>query len=139
MLVVGFLAASALGNQWEEPQAGGCDIPQFDVRMTFQNGPFRISICCLDPAGAVCYNEPNLCLVASDTQRCCRKDNTDALVECWDIPKDQCNDSAAVQGLKWCPDATTTTTTSTNLEPAAIAAIAATPVLLIAAAAGVAL
>ena len=84
----------------------------------------------LDPNSYLGGTDPYNCDVAHD-YRCCGKDETDGLsYTCFDLDQNEC------LGYHWCaPDATS----NTALEPAAIAAIAATPVLIIAAAAGVAL
>jgi hypothetical protein len=80
--------------------------------------------------------EADVCKVATPTYQCCALGQGG--VFCTDIStQHECNtpddNDPTMIFRQWCGD------TDTNLEPAAVAAIAATPLLIIAAAAGVAL
>ena len=161
MLVAGLLAAAAVG-QWVAAPQGDCP-PGSTAETRFADNIQGRRCVALTPATEDdLASKQFLCQPALENFQCCfavygtnGQDNNQLICAAapqgtswWDDSSTLCTSTEVTEvpddrpnlqvATVWCGD-DATTTTSTNLEPAAIAAIAVTPVLLIAAAAGIAL
>lgn len=115
---------------WEK---GGCDIPKYEYRGTDPGD--GLTFCCTTPTPSPgdCYSNPgNLCIVSTDTNRCCLSRMG---IACANLGQHECTleNSDGATTVEWCPD------TDTTLPPAAIAGIVVGAVVIVALAAYVVL